>query len=935
MAETKTDSTLPGSSASSIKTDLMHFKDDILKDIRTIQISLDEKYIKADDFLKERINKFDIKISLMEKKISELSNLIVTDNSVREKVDSLKQFEEEIRDTIFKRRAMFGEFEKKTKDDIIRISNILTASVIYPGIIGNNTKFKTFHDYIDYTLQEIAQLITFKDKSGLDLTPFKRKIDIALDNLRLQMNNFCSKDFINTTLSQTEEKMQNLFKVYDDRLQDAKVENSQYTISLKKKTEEVIKQMEKIRKIQNQIMEFRENQEMFNNLNEDIFQMKLKINKMNEIIKELLSYHPATKKAFMNEYEKKSSKIYSGVKQYIKGNLNANELSSMRKFTLEKSNNKGYDYSYPTPNTTPFPSPDTMKFNKEFHKRNSYNIRDGSFMFLNNYTNNKDNEFISDKRKMFISEKSLKASSKNDDINEKSSEQELNKNNKSKKNMFNRRKTFNYINTTSLESSKLFKDNNNDMRSSLKIGIKNKIINEQEKDKDFLEDLDNIKKTKTINNINRVTGFNELISKDDVSDKNDISQKSIVLNNSKNKSSQFIIKEEDENAISDNSTKNLETINSMRRKNENKKDNENKKSNENKKGNENKKDNENDKEVKKLDIKDISNYTNEAIKSIVNKENKIENPKPEIIINDTKTLEPENKNKNINIMNYKEKINLYNSHNDDIKLVSIKKKSHYDDNDEKSKALKDKINSVQNNSSFNSNNMNSFKSLDDNNKKISTNEINSVDYKMDNEETKENNDKKILLNNYSFPKVSINPINNLPKNHTQNSINSVDNKNKLSNNYNYKQNSKFNIYNNIVSVKNINRTYSNLPKIKQDTSETKIVPLTHKNNFVEQKNSDIISKTLSVVKFQNQGVAKVAAYDSTKPKKLLLVSPNNIPPNSLIKMTNKMPNKNKSVGIQSEKVNKITKLENLHKNHQTHLLKQLSSNNEEYKALKK
>jgi hypothetical protein len=286
-------------------------------------------------------------------------------------------------------------------------------------------------------------------------------------------------------------------------------------------------------------------------------------------------------------------------------------------------------------------------------------------------------------------------------------------------------------------------------------------------------------------------------------------------------------------------------------------------------------------------------------------------------------------------MNYKEKINLYNSHNDDIKLVSIKKKSHYDDNDEKSKALKDKINSVQNNSSFNSNIMNSFKSLDDNNKKISTNEINSVDYKMDNEETKENNDKKILLNNYSFPKVSINPINNLPKNHTQNSINSVDNKNKLSNNYNYKQNSKFNIYNNIVSVKNINRTYSNLPKIKQDTSETKIAPLTHKNNFVEQKNSDIISKTLSVVKFQNQGVAKVAAYDSTKPKKLLLVSPNNIPPNSLIKMTNKMPNKNKSVGIQSEKVNKITKLENLHKNHQTHLLKQLSSNNEEYKALKK
>ena len=82
------------------------------------------------------------------------------------------------------------------------------------------------------------------------------------------------------------------------------------------------------------------------------------------------------------------------------------------------------------------------------------------------------------------------------------------------------------------------------------------------------------------------------------------------------------------------------------------------------------------------------------------------------------------------------------------------------------------------------------------------------------------------------------------------------------------------------------------------------------------------------MKFQNQGVAKVAAYDSTKPKKLLLVSPNNIPPNSLIKIANKNPNKNKSVaGIQSEKANKIKKLESLYKNHQTHLLQQLSSNN--------
>jgi ribosomal protein L11 len=318
--------------------DLLMFKDDILKDFRTIQISLDEKYAKADEYLSEKINKFDLKIKSFEKKIIELSNLIVTDNSIREKVEKLCQSEDDIRDTIFKRRAIFNEFEKKTKDDISRINNILTESVIYPGIIGNSCKFSSFHDFMDYVIQELAQLNLFKDKSGLDLGPFKRKIDTALETLKLQINHFCSKDFVNTTISQSEERIQSLLKVYDDRLQDTRVENSHYSFSLIKKTEEIAKQMEKLRKYQNQLLDVKHNEEIFNTYNNEINSIKNRINKINEILKELLSFHPSCKINFGNgnETAKKASKIVSGVKQYIKGNLNANELSTMKKFTYDK-----------------------------------------------------------------------------------------------------------------------------------------------------------------------------------------------------------------------------------------------------------------------------------------------------------------------------------------------------------------------------------------------------------------------------------------------------------------------------------------------------------------------------------------------------------------------------------------------------------------------
>ena len=170
------------------------------------------------------------------------------------------QSEDEIRDTIFKRRAIFNEFEKKTKDDISRINNILTDSVIYPGMIGNSCKFSCFHDFMDYVIQELAQLCLFRDKSGLDLGPFKRKIDTALETLKLQANNFCSKDFVNTTISQSEERIQSLLKIYDDRLQDTRVENSHYSLGLIKKTEEITKQMEKLRQYQKQLLYVKNNE---------------------------------------------------------------------------------------------------------------------------------------------------------------------------------------------------------------------------------------------------------------------------------------------------------------------------------------------------------------------------------------------------------------------------------------------------------------------------------------------------------------------------------------------------------------------------------------------------------------------------------------------------------------------------------------------------
>ena len=104
---------LPGLSASSLKMDMMHFKDETLRDMRQMHSKLDTKYTKVEETLNENLSKFDLKIKSLEQKIFELSNLITNDNSLKNKVESLVQFKEEMQDTIFKRRAKFSELEKK------------------------------------------------------------------------------------------------------------------------------------------------------------------------------------------------------------------------------------------------------------------------------------------------------------------------------------------------------------------------------------------------------------------------------------------------------------------------------------------------------------------------------------------------------------------------------------------------------------------------------------------------------------------------------------------------------------------------------------------------------------------------------------------------------------------------------------------------------
>ena len=495
MSELKTSEIKPELSPRNINIDLIHFKNDILKDVRDIKYSLMEKYSVLEENLKQKMNQYDLTIKSFEQKIFELSKLITIDKSIKEKIETFNEFKEEIRDNIFKQRAKFNEFENRINKEISGINDILLDSVIYPAVIGGNSKFKTFHEYMDFTLKEINDISLVKDKNGMDLKPFKKKIEQTVDAFRIQINNMYTKEMTNNAINRSEERLQSLFRQYDEKIMNLKVENYGSNVTNSNKFEEI---NSKLKSLEN----FKKNIEN----NTEILKIKKEIKKIYEILRDFFSF-PEIKK----EIEKKNQ-VFSGVKQYINGFLDANQLTSMKKFSYGKSNSNGKIMERNNSvNITPFASTDKIKNKISFERKKLFN------------NNSKDinNELLLEKK----SSNSIKDKEKN-----------------SKDNVFISQKGF-LINKV---FSKKIKENSNEKK------LINENIETEEMKNDNSEKNSDYEDNSLDNRLKKIYMEEEIITNKKDNDNTEVSNPHQIKLLKRNNNNFIISEEDDENILSDN-----------------------------------------------------------------------------------------------------------------------------------------------------------------------------------------------------------------------------------------------------------------------------------------------------------------------------------------------------------------------------------------------
>ena len=252
---------------SNFQKELLFFKDDILKDLKRFESKLNSKYNETQSSIQQKLNFYDDQFEKLTDKISKFENSDLNDKLIEEKINTLINFKEKISETIMKNEIKLDSTQKDLKEAIYKYDKMFSDTVIYPGLIGNLCKYKTFHEFIDYLLIQISQLNSFKEKNILDLKSYKTKLENLIQSFKLQIDNITKSmtEFTTKSVNDCEERIKNLLKIYDEKLIDIRIENNHYSNNL-------IEEFDKMKKDWGKILDIKK--DIYYKLDNEINNMK-------------------------------------------------------------------------------------------------------------------------------------------------------------------------------------------------------------------------------------------------------------------------------------------------------------------------------------------------------------------------------------------------------------------------------------------------------------------------------------------------------------------------------------------------------------------------------------------------------------------------------------------------------------------------------------
>ena len=492
-------------------TQLIFFKEEILKDIRRFESKLTLKYNAELNKNTSKILKMQESLDEMNKKIESFTSLIKTDLEMEKRTNNLSTLYSTLEQEMLSQDIKLKNINNLLNETITKFNDEFYMSIIYPGVIGPTGKYKTFHEFIDFVLLNINNLLLNKDKFSNEFKEYKSKTDVSINNLMSKLD-YTQKNcnaFTSASIREHEKKI-------GEKLNEL-IKNGLDNIN--KKFEGLSESQEK------KIKALEENIKIIGDNNNDVKSIFLKKENKNDIMNN------------NNNTQSGNKKVSSIVKKYIEGKLKNDELLFKRRKSSEN-----FVYTGLSPKNNLEQNLKLFrenKFNKIFKKQNSFkseakseSLNNSEYSFNELYENKTMNLLKNNIIKCKIKERNndkgnyilnyLHKLYQDSDNSNKSEEKKINsknKNNPINENLY-------ITNNTKKENETLFNSNRSRRLSIQKI----EEINTNNKEKNDIKDFINKMKQNNCENIlpNKMINKNEILN--NINNNKTIEPKIINLN---------------------------------------------------------------------------------------------------------------------------------------------------------------------------------------------------------------------------------------------------------------------------------------------------------------------------------------------------------------------------------------------------------------------
>ena len=266
---------LIGFKPETMKADIMKFKDEVLKDFKEFKKNFDEKYQTINNEIKDSLDLFNNKLSSFNSKLLEISSQIITDSISKEKIPELVAFQKKAESIMTSNKNKIIMNNEVTENRINYIEKLLKSSVLFPGLIGTNCKYKYLSEFVEYIYKQIIGLNESKEKSNQDFRVFKSKVENFMGATKIKVENMRNElIFITSDKTQkSEEKIIQELQFRDEKFKDIRIENQEYLLNLDKSLKhfnEDLKSIKELREsLESKISQLeKENDEKINKIQE-------------------------------------------------------------------------------------------------------------------------------------------------------------------------------------------------------------------------------------------------------------------------------------------------------------------------------------------------------------------------------------------------------------------------------------------------------------------------------------------------------------------------------------------------------------------------------------------------------------------------------------------------------------------------------------------